>query len=123
MTERQVEGIKRAQAEGKYKGRVPKSIPQTFRLKLFAMGRATLKRPWASEFFAFFSLKTSPDIILFAVRTYVLFLLLKMNCASAPAEWPQSFHLEVHLNQKFKALTHFYRSEVNLLPRVAHTFF
>ena len=33
MKERQVEGIKRAQAEGKYKGRVPKAIQQADKVK------------------------------------------------------------------------------------------
>ena len=33
MKERQVEGIKRAQAEGKYKGRVPKAMNQADKVK------------------------------------------------------------------------------------------
>ena len=33
MKERQVEGIKRAQAEGKYKGRVPKAMNQAEKVK------------------------------------------------------------------------------------------
>jgi DNA invertase Pin-like site-specific DNA recombinase len=33
MKERQVEGIKRAQAEGKYKGRVPKALNQADKVK------------------------------------------------------------------------------------------
>ena len=33
MKERQVEGIKRAQAEGKYKGRVPKAMQQANKVK------------------------------------------------------------------------------------------
>ena len=33
MKERQVEGIKRAQAEGKYKGRVPKAMQQADKVK------------------------------------------------------------------------------------------
>ena len=44
MKERQVEGIKRAQAEGKYKGRVPKAMQQTDKVKaLVAAGVDRLK--------------------------------------------------------------------------------
>ena len=44
MKERQVEGIKRAQAEGKYKGRVPKAMRQADKVKaLVAAGVDKLK--------------------------------------------------------------------------------
>jgi DNA invertase Pin-like site-specific DNA recombinase len=44
MKERQVEGIKRAQAEGKYKGRVPKAMQQADKVKaLVAAGVDKLK--------------------------------------------------------------------------------
>ena len=44
MKERQVEGIKRAQAEGKYKGRVPKAMQQADKVKaLVAAGVDRLK--------------------------------------------------------------------------------
>ena len=44
MKERQVEGIKRAQAEGKYKGRVPKAMRQADNVKaLVAAGVDKLK--------------------------------------------------------------------------------
>ena len=44
MKERQVEGIKRAQAEGKYKGRVPKAMNQAGKVKaLVAAGVDKLK--------------------------------------------------------------------------------
>jgi DNA invertase Pin-like site-specific DNA recombinase len=44
MKERQVEGIKRAQAEGKYKGRVPKAMNQADKVKaLVAAGVDRLK--------------------------------------------------------------------------------
>ncbi len=44
MKERQVEGIKRAQAEGKYKGRVPKAMRQADKVKaLVAVGVDKLK--------------------------------------------------------------------------------
>jgi len=44
MKERQVEGIKRAQAEGKYKGRVPKAMQQADKVKaLVAAGVARVQ--------------------------------------------------------------------------------
>ena len=44
MKERQVEGIKRAKAEGKYKGRVPKAMRQADKVKaLVAAGVDKLK--------------------------------------------------------------------------------
>jgi len=44
MKERQVEGIRRAQAEGKYKGRVPKAMNQADKVKaLVAAGVDRLK--------------------------------------------------------------------------------
>ena len=38
MKERQVEGIKRAQAEGKYKGRVPRAMKQADKVKALVAG-------------------------------------------------------------------------------------
>ena len=47
MKERQVEGIKRAQAEGKYKGRVPKAMRQADKVK--ALVEAGMKRVQVQE--------------------------------------------------------------------------
>ena len=49
MKERQVEGIKRAQAEGKYKGRVPTAMKQADKVKALVDAGGKPQNLWSTH--------------------------------------------------------------------------